>query len=77
LWPVAEAVAEDKTVANREVRRLEEKIADLKGRWPRHSVPPAMWDELEALETDLDQARRRAGEESHGGQAGCGRLPEV
>jgi len=32
------------------VKELEEKLADLKGRWPAHSVPPSMWQELEELE---------------------------
>jgi hypothetical protein len=29
------------------VREIEEKIADLKARWPAHSVPPSMWQQLE------------------------------
>jgi len=60
-------------VADREViRSLEEKIAELKGRWPAHSVPPAMWDELEDLEIELEKARNEAGvdgEEDHGREA--------
>ena len=35
------------------IREIEEKIADLKGRWPAHSVPPSLWMELEALEEEL------------------------
>ncbi|MGA2108927.1 MAG: hypothetical protein ABSH25_14930, partial [Syntrophorhabdales bacterium] len=35
------------------VREIEEKIADLKARWPAHSVPPSLWMELEALEEEL------------------------
>jgi hypothetical protein len=82
LRPVAETVAAERgeaafDVSADEVRRLEQKIADLEGRWPAHSVPPGMWDELEALEAELDEARRKTGEESHGGQAARGRLPEV
>ena len=34
-------------------RELETKLADLKGRWPAHSVPPSMWQELEELEEAL------------------------
>jgi hypothetical protein len=45
------------------VREIEEKIADLKGRWPAHSVPPSLWRELESLEEQLEQARRAAQEE--------------
>ncbi len=39
------------------VKEIEEKIADLKGRWPAHSVPPHMWQELEDLEAELEKAR--------------------
>jgi hypothetical protein len=39
------------------VREIEEKIADLKARWPAHSVHPSMWQELEALEEELEKAR--------------------
>lgn len=35
------------------IREIEEKIADLKARWPPHSVPPAMWQQLEELEEQL------------------------
>ena len=41
------------------IRELEEKIADLKGRIPAHSVSPAMIIELEELEEEL--ARAKAG----------------
>ena len=39
------------------VKELEEKLADLKGRWPAHSVPPSMWQELETLEEELERAK--------------------
>jgi hypothetical protein len=45
-------VSEDK------VREIEGKIADLKARWPAHSVPPSMWQELEELEDELEEAKR-------------------
>jgi len=32
------------------VREIEDKIADLKARWPAHSVPLSMWQQLEELE---------------------------
>jgi hypothetical protein len=41
------------------VREIEEKIADLKARWPAHSVPPSLWMELEALEEELKKAKGR------------------
>ena len=39
------------------VRAIEEKIADLKGRWPKHSVRPHMLQELEELEAQLEAAK--------------------
>ena len=35
------------------IKELEEKIADLKKRWPAHSTPPAMLQELDDLEDAL------------------------
>jgi hypothetical protein len=40
------------------VQEIEEKIADLKARWPPHSVPPHMWMELEELEEELEKAQK-------------------
>lgn len=42
-------------------REIEEKIADLKARWPAHSVPPSMWQQLEELEDELEKAKRAEG----------------
>ena len=42
-------------------REIEEKIADLKARWPAHSVPPSMWQQLEELEEDLEEAQKTKG----------------
>jgi uncharacterized protein (DUF302 family) len=39
------------------IKQLEEKIADLKGRLPKHSVRPAMLQELERLEEELEKAK--------------------
>ena len=39
------------------IREIEEKIANLKARWPAHSVPPSMWQQLEELEDELEKAR--------------------
>jgi hypothetical protein len=41
-------------------RELEEKIADLKKRWPAHSVPPALMQELDDLEEELARAVEQA-----------------
>ena len=40
------------------IQEIEAKIADLKARFPAHSVKPSMWQQLEALEDELEQARR-------------------
>jgi len=39
------------------IKEIEDKIADLKARWPAHSVPPSMWQELEELEGELEKAK--------------------
>ena len=36
------------------VREIEEKIADLKARWPAHSVPTSMWQQLEEAQKTED-----------------------
>jgi hypothetical protein len=40
------------------IKELEDKLADLKARWPAHSVPPSMWQELEKLEEELEKVRQ-------------------
>jgi uncharacterized membrane protein len=40
-----------------EVREIEDKIADLRARWPAHSVPPSMWQQLEELEAQLEETK--------------------
>lgn len=42
------------------IEELERRIADLKARLPKHSIPPAMLIELEDLEETLNQARSDA-----------------
>jgi hypothetical protein len=50
-------------VNNAKVREIEDKIADLKARWPAHSVPPSMWQQLEELEDELEKAQKAEGTE--------------
>jgi hypothetical protein len=40
------------------IRQLEEEIADLKARWPAHSVKPSMLQQLEELEEALEKAKQ-------------------
>jgi hypothetical protein len=44
-------------MSKEKIREIEDKIADLKARWPAHSVPPSMWQQLEALEDELEKAQ--------------------
>jgi hypothetical protein len=53
------------------IEEIEAKIAELKARLPKHSVQPAMLQELEDLEIELEQARAGT-EESDGRQTGPG-----
>jgi ribosomal protein L29 len=43
------------------IQELEQEIADLKARWPKHSVPPAMLMRLEELEEELERLKGRYG----------------
>ena len=42
---------------NEYIKEIEEEIADLKARWPAHSVPVSMWQKLEELEEKLEKAK--------------------
>ena len=46
--------------ANREdlIQELRRKIAELKSRFPAHSIPPALMAELDDLEEQLAQAQK-------------------
>ncbi|MFC1943203.1 histidine kinase [Chloroflexota bacterium] len=39
------------------IKKIEEALADLKARWPAHSVKPEMWQQLEELEENLARAK--------------------
>lgn len=43
------------------IREIEAQIAELERRWPAHSVPPNMWQEMERLENELEEAREDEG----------------
>ncbi len=40
------------------IAEIEAAIAELKSRWPAHSVPPHMWQQLEELEEQLAAASK-------------------
>ncbi|TET76788.1 MAG: histidine kinase [Dehalococcoidia bacterium] len=44
-------------MSTQRVRELEKKIAELRRRIPPHSIPPAMLQELDELEEQLDKAK--------------------
>lgn len=44
---------------NNKIREVEDQIADLKARLPPHSVPPALWQQLEHLEEELEKLKRK------------------
>jgi len=50
-------------INNDKVKELKAKLADLRARWPAHSVPPRMWQELEELEDELKKAREAQNEQ--------------
>jgi len=51
------------------IKELEKQIAELKRRWPAHSVPPTMLQQLDDLEEELERARREAAGEMNNTQA--------
>jgi hypothetical protein len=42
------------------ILKLEEQITELKASWPAHSVQPWMLQQLEDLETELEQLKQEA-----------------
>ena len=57
------------TMKQERMAELERRIADLKARLPRHSVPPAMLQELESLEEELEQLVQESEGEDETGRA--------
>ena len=50
-------------MSSERIEELEKQIAELKRRWPAHSVPPAMLQQLDELEEALERERREASEQ--------------
>jgi len=42
-------------MSSERVKELESQMAELKSRWPAHSVPPTMLQQLEDLEEELEK----------------------
>jgi hypothetical protein len=42
----------------RKAAEIEAELADLRARWPAHSVSPSMWQKLEELEEELERAKK-------------------
>jgi len=55
MWKAEQASS---VMSTDKIKEIEDKIADLKARWPAHSVPPSMWQQLEQLEGELEEAKR-------------------
>ena len=49
-------------MSSERVKELESQIAELKSRWPAHSVPPMMFRQLEDLEEELEKELKKAAE---------------
>jgi hypothetical protein len=56
------------------VEEIETQIAELKARFPAHSVPPHMWQQLEELEEKLEQAKTQTGIHEEKQSGGSGRI---
>lgn len=56
------------------IKEIEARIAELERRWPAHSVPPNLWEEMERLENELEEAREAEAGDDDGRETGSGRL---
>jgi len=55
-------------MSNERIQELERQIAELKRRWPAHSVPPTMIQQLDELEEELESEVKKAAAEEHNAQ---------
>jgi hypothetical protein len=46
-------------MSSERIKELESQIAELKSRWPAHSVPPMMLQQLEELEEELEKELKK------------------
>ncbi len=47
-------------MSSERIKELEKQIAELKRRWPAHSVPSAMLQQLDELDEELERELKRA-----------------
>lgn len=52
----------DRIQSEQRLSQLEKELADLRLRWPAHSVKPVMLQELEELEEEIDTLKKRLNE---------------
>jgi len=50
-------------MSSERIEELKKQIEELKSRWPAHSVPPTMLQQLDELEEELERELRKASEE--------------
>ncbi|MBL7063135.1 MAG: histidine kinase [Anaerolineae bacterium] len=56
-------------MSSERIKELEKQIAELKRRWPAHSVPPTMFQQLDELEEELERELKKATEEKSSAKA--------
>jgi len=54
---------------SKRIEELEQQIAELKRRWPAHSVPPTMFRQLDELEEELEKEQKKAAQEKGSAKA--------
>lgn len=52
-------------MSSERIEELEKQIAELKSRWPAHSVPPAMLQQLDELEEELERELKEINEKNN------------
>jgi hypothetical protein len=50
-------------MSSERIKELEKQIVELKRRWPAHSVPSTMFQQLDELEEELEREVKKATEE--------------
>jgi hypothetical protein len=56
-------------MSSERIEELKKQIAELKSRWPAHSVPPTMLQQLDELEEELERELKKATEEKSSAKA--------